>query len=51
MVRVRTVELQWLEHLWNHTNMFETEVVPAKSVNHSAMSGGIKGVYVCFSLT
>ena len=21
------VELQWLEHLWNHENMFETEVV------------------------
>ena len=20
------VELQWLEHLWNHENMFETEV-------------------------
>ena len=24
-----TIELQWLEHLWNHENMFETEVVPA----------------------
>ena len=24
-----TVELQWLEHLWNH-EMFETEVVGAK---------------------
>ena len=22
-----TVELQWLEHLWNHKNMFETGVV------------------------
>ena len=22
-----TVELQWLEHLWNHENMFETAVV------------------------
>ena len=22
-----TVELQWLEHLWNHENMFETGVV------------------------
>ena len=20
-----TVELQWLEHLWNHENVFETE--------------------------
>ena len=25
-----TVELQWLEHLWNHENMFETGVVRAK---------------------
>ena len=24
-----TVELQWLEHLWNHKNMFETGVVRA----------------------
>ena len=24
-----TVELQWLEHLWNHANMFETGVVRA----------------------
>ena len=24
-----TVELQWLEHLWNHENMFETGVVRA----------------------
>ena len=23
------VELQWLEHLWNHENMFETGVVRA----------------------
>ena len=22
-----TVEFQWLEHLWNHENMFETVVV------------------------
>ena len=22
-------ELQWLEHLWNHEKMFETEVVRA----------------------
>ena len=25
-----TVELQWLEHLWNHVNMFEIGVVRAK---------------------
>ena len=24
-----TVELQWLEHLWDHENMFETGVVRA----------------------
>ena len=24
-----TVELQWLEHLWNHENIFETKVVRA----------------------
>ena len=22
-----TVQLQWLEHLWNHENMFETGVI------------------------
>ena len=24
-----TVEFQWLEHLWNHENMFETGIVRA----------------------
>ena len=24
-----TVELQWLEHVWNHENMFEARVVRA----------------------
>ena len=24
---VDTAELQWLEHIWNHENMFETGVV------------------------
>ena len=24
---IPTVELQWLEHLWDHENMFETGVV------------------------
>ena len=33
-----------LEHIWNHENMFETGVVRAKSVKHSAMSGGIIGI-------
>ena len=41
-----TVELQWLEHLWNHENMFETGVV----VNHSARSGGIIKTSFPFSL-
>ena len=26
---VHTVELQWLEHLWDHENMFGTKVVRA----------------------
>ena len=26
-VYVQTVEFQWLEHFWNHENMFETGVV------------------------
>ena len=26
---VNTVELQWLEHLWDHENEFETGVVRA----------------------
>ena len=24
-----TVDLEWLEHIWNHENMFKTEVVRA----------------------
>ena len=28
-VIVITEEFQWLEHLWNHENMFETGVVRA----------------------
>ena len=26
---IYTVELQWLEHLWDHENLFETGVVRA----------------------
>ena len=37
-------ELQWLEHLWNHENMFETGVVQADEFNHRARSGNIIGV-------
>ena len=29
MGKVYIVELQWLEHLWNHENIFETKVVRA----------------------
>ena len=39
-----TVELQWLEHLWNHENMFEKGYFELMSVNHSARSGGITGI-------
>ena len=42
------VELQRLEQLWNHENLFEAEVVRAMSVNHSARSGGIKGFFFRF---
>ena len=30
-----TIELQWLEHLWNHKKMFETGVVELLTVYHS----------------
>ena len=47
------VELQWLEHLWNHENMFKTGVVRTNevSVNHSTRSGGKIGCFFLFSLT
>ena len=32
---ITTVELQWLEHLWNHEKMFKTGVVELMSVNLS----------------
>ena len=35
------VELQWLEHLWNSENIYETGVVRV----HSARSGGIIGIF------
>ena len=31
-VKMKNVELQWLEHLWNHENMFETGVVRVNEV-------------------
>ena len=33
-----TVGLQWLEHLWNHYNMFETGVFRAKRNNRHIFS-------------
>ena len=39
-----TVELHWLEHLWNHKKMFETGVVRANDCFHSARPGGIIGI-------
>ena len=48
--KLGTVKLQWLEHLWNHENMFETGVVQAMSVNHSTRSGGKIGISFQFSL-
>ena len=30
---IKTVELQRLEHPWNHENMFETEVFRANECN------------------
>ena len=29
---LRTAELEWLEHLWNHENMFLTGVIRANEV-------------------
>ena len=40
-----TEEHQWLEHVWNHENMFELV-----SVTHCARSGGIIGISFRFSL-
>ena len=40
-----TVELQWLEHFLYHESMFETGVVRADEVNHSARPGSIIGIF------
>ena len=45
LLYIYIAELQWLEHLWNHENMFETGVVQAKEFNHRARSGNIIGIY------
>ena len=46
--RKGTVELQWLEHLWDHEIMCETGGVRANECTHSARSGGIIGIYSHF---
>ena len=46
-----TVELQWLKHLWNHENMFETGIVQVMSVARSAKSGSIIGISSQLPLT
>ena len=46
VISILIVELQWLGHLWNHESMFETGVVRLMSVNHSARSGGLIGIFV-----
>ena len=42
-----TVELQWLEYLWNHKNMFEKLM----SISPSTKSGGKIEISYRFSLT
>ena len=39
IINKNTVELQWLEHLWDHGNAFETWVVRATEGNHGTSSG------------
>ena len=39
LIWIYTVEPQWLEHLWDHGNSFETWVVRATEVNHGPSSG------------
>ena len=43
-----TAELQWLERLWNHENMFETGELELMSVNHRTISGGIIRTFIIF---
>ena len=44
--RESTVELQWLEHIWNHENMLETGM----GFNHCARSGGKIRISFGFSI-
>ena len=49
--KTTTVELQWLEHFWNHEIFSRQGKFELKIVNHSARSGGIQMKYFRFSLT
>ena len=46
-----TVELQSLEHLWNHKIYSTQGWFELKNVINGARSGGIIGIYFRFSLT
>ena len=39
LCRASTVELQWLEHLWDHENLFETGVVRANEGRLGGLTG------------
>ena len=44
-----TVELQWLEHLWDHENMFETGVVRANEcLSQRQVRKEIKDIFFIF---
>ena len=46
-----TVELKWLEHLWNHENVFETGVVRANEYIFSiSLDMKVCGVFFLESL-
>ena len=46
-----TVELQWLEHPWNHEKMVEAEVERIMSANHSARTRDITGIFFGVCIT
>ena len=47
-----TVELQWLEHLWNHENMFKTGVVRANEcLSERKVRRPNRDIYsICFNM-
>ena len=50
-IHIYTVKLQWLEHLWDHENMFVTGVVRANVCLSYATSEGIIEISSRVSLT